>query len=506
MSAASNDLCRRIAVSARASARLLGDDGEIWSLAELERRSHALAAVIRAAGGTRVGLLARNGPAWIAADVACQIADTPLLPVPGFFTPTQAAHALRQSGIDLLLCEPRLESEQRALLSEFGARGVADSGDCGLGVWRIAQTPAAVAAPLPTGTGKITYTSGSTGAPKGVCLGNGQLLRQAAALAEAVGIERPRHLSLLPLPVLLENVAGAHAALLAGGEVLLPDLARIGLGGSSSVEPRRLLAALGELQPQTLILIPELLQLLVQACAGGWRPPASLRFVAVGGARVAAASILRARGYGIPVYEGYGLSECASVVALNTPAADRPGSAGRPLPQLRVEIHDGAVTVSGNPFLGYVGDPASWYPASVATGDLGRLDAEGFLHLEGRRSNLLVSSFGRNISPEWIESEIATGTPIAQCVVFGEARPFLVALVWADARVDDAAIAARIAQANDGLPDYARVRRWWRLDEPLATSNGLATAGGKPRRAAIHERFGARIARLYDAAREVAEA
>lgn len=128
--------------------------------------------------------------------------------------------------------------------------------------------PAAVAAPLPTGTGKITYTSGSTGAPKGVCLGNARLLRQAAALAEAVGIERPRHLSLLPLPVLLENVAGAYAALLAGGEVLLPDLARIGLGGSSSVEPRRLLAALGELQPQTLILIPELLQLLVRACEG----------------------------------------------------------------------------------------------------------------------------------------------------------------------------------------------------------------------------------------------
>lgn len=502
MSGRDDNLCARIPSAMRARARLVDGGDASCSLAGLGRGAASLAALIGAVGATRVALLARNGIAWVMADVACQLAEMPLLPVPGFFTPAQGIHALDQAGVDILLCDRHAAEDHRALFAALAER-VAPAGDsCGLQLLRLAPGPAASAACLPRGTGKITYTSGSTGDPKGVCLGNAQLLRQAGALAEAVGVTAPRHLSLLPLSVLLENVAGVYAALIAGGEVLLPELARLGFGGSSSVESSRLLGALDSLQPHTLILTPQLLCLLVQACDRGWRAPVSLRFVAVGGARVAGESLLRAREHGIPVYEGYGLSECVSVVSLNTPTADRPGSAGRPLAHLHVVIRDGEVMVAGNPFLGYVGDRASWHPRSVASGDLGYLDESGFLHLEGRRSNLLVSSFGRNISPEWVESEIATGAPVAQCVVFGEARPFLVALLWADTRIGDAALAGRLARVNAGLPDYAQVRRWLRLDEPLTTGNGLLTANGKPRRAAILERFGAPIAHLYDESKE----
>jgi long-subunit acyl-CoA synthetase (AMP-forming) len=500
------NLCVAIPPRAAARARVIGDAAAAMPLAALADDAVTLAAAIRAAGGTRVALFARNGTPWVTADIACQVAATPLLPVPGFFTPAQSAHALARSGVDLVLCDHHAARDQRQLFEALGKRIGPHGESCGLRVLRLAAEGADGAAALPEGTGKITYTSGSTGAPRGVCLGTAQLLRQAHALAAAVGVDGPRHLSLLPLPVLLENVAGVYAALIAGGEVLLPDPARLGLGGSSSVEPRLLLTALDSLQPHTLILIPQLLRLLVLASEQGWRAPRSLRFVAVGGARVGSALIHRARAGGIPVYEGYGLSECASVVSLNNPAADRPGSAGKPLPHLRVAIRDGEVTVAGNPFLGYVDDPASWYRQTVASGDLGHLDEDGFLHLEGRRSNLLVSSFGRNIAPEWVESEIVTGTPVVQCVVFGEARPFLVALVFADARVDDAAIARRIDNANAVLPDYARVRQWLRLPEPLTSGNGLLTANGKPRRAVIGERFGTQIGRLYMASAEAAEA
>ncbi|HND15123.1 MAG TPA: long-chain acyl-CoA synthetase, partial [Pseudomonadales bacterium] len=182
--------------------------------------------------------------------------------------------------------------------------------------------------------------------------------------------------------------------------------------------------------------------------------------------------------------------------------ADRPGSAGRALPHLDVVTRDGELMISGNPFLGYVGKRASWYPRTIASGDLGYLDDEGFLHLQGRRSNVLVSSYGRNISPEWVESELVADAVIGQCIVFGEARPFLVALVWADAHVSDAMITNRIEVANAMLPDYARVQRWLRLDAPLTHADGLLTANGKPRRTAIAEIFDAQIARLYGTSTE----
>lgn len=498
-----SNLCASIPEPVRTHARLLGDGNEALALQQFACMSEALAGAIRSAGGTRVALLARNGIAWVTADIACQMAGLPLLPIPGFFTATQSTHALRQVGVDVLLCDRHASNDHSSLLSALGEH-VVSRNQCGdLVLLRLAPDGSVPGASLPEGAGKITYTSGSTGMPKGVCLGNEQLLRQAATLAEVVGVEAPRHLSLLPLSVLLENVAGVYAALLSGGEVLLPDLLQLGFHGSSMIEPRRLLAALDTLRPHTLILVPRLLQLLVHSCELGWQAPSSLRYVAVGGARVAASLILRARECGIPVYEGYGLSECASVVSLNTPEADCPGSAGRALPHLQVTLRDGELIVSGNPFLGYVGDRSSWYPQSIATGDLGWLDDGGFLHLDGRRDNLLVSSFGRNIAPEWIESEIATGRPIAQCVVFGDAQPFLVALVWAEDAIDDATIARHMEQVNEGLPDYARVRCWLRLDQPLTTRDGLLTANGKPRREEIHRHFSAQIARLYAEHEEV---
>lgn len=102
------------------------------------------------------------------------------------------------------------------------------------------------------------------------------------------------------------------------------------------------------------------------------------------GARVAAELIHSARALGIPAYEGYGLSECASVVSMNTPQHDQPGSCGKPLSHLQIQLaEDGELWVRGNSALGYIGEPLTdeW----LATGDLATLDEQGFLCIVGRK-------------------------------------------------------------------------------------------------------------------------
>jgi long-subunit acyl-CoA synthetase (AMP-forming) len=353
---------------------------------------------------------------------------------------------------------------------------------------------------LPAGTGKITFTSGSTGRPKGVCLSNRQLLAQASALAAAAALERPRHLCLLPLSTLLENVAGVYAPLLAGGEVAVPGLAEIGFEGSSSLKPQVFLDLLARQRPHSVILTPQMLHLLVAAAGQGWVAPASLRFVAVGGAKVPRSLLEAAQALGVPAFEGYGLSECASVVSLNLPGSNRPGSCGRPLPHVQVAIEDGEIRVSGNAMLGYAGEPDSWGQAGIATGDLGYLDADGFLFIDGRRKNLLISSYGRNIAPEWVENEALADGVLAECLVFGDARPHCVALLTPRDPADgDEVIQGSIDRCNLRLPDYARIRRWHRLAQPLAASRDLLTGNGRPQRPAILARYQGEIDALYAA-------
>ena len=95
---------------------------------------------------------------------------------------------------------------------------------------------------------------------------------------------------------------------------------------------------------------------------------------------------------------------------MNTPSARKNGSLGKPLPHIKVEIFNGEIIVESPIFTGYVRDLKSWREhgstGRFATGDLGSIDGEGFIHFSGRRRNLLISSFGRNISPEWLEAKL----------------------------------------------------------------------------------------------------
>lgn len=450
-------------------------------LAEVERRS----AFLRELGVRRLALALDNGSDWALWDFAALRAHLVCVPLPGFFSAEQRQHVLDSAGIDTVV------TGDTAAFAPLGFRP--------LTVGLCQRRPVQVAA-LPAGTAKITYTSGTTGQPKGVCLDATLQLRVAASIWEACGPSGlERHLCVLPLAVLLENVAGLYALLLGGALVELLPLAQVGIGGSSQFDLPRFLAAVERVRPNSLILLPQMLLAWVTALEGGAPLTDSLRFVAVGGGRVAPQLLERADALGLPVFEGYGMSECASVVCLNTPAHRRIGTVGRPLPHLELQLaEDGEVQIRGARMLGYLGEPA---PAGewLGSGDLGHFDGE-FLVLHGRKKHQFITAFGRNVNPEWVEAELVQQLPIAQAWLHGEACPTNVAVLQPrGAEITDEAIAAAVARVNAGLPDYARVHHWLRAEGPFTAANGLATANGRLRRSALFQHYRAAIERVLAA-------
>ena len=108
------------------------------------------------------------------------------------------------------------------------------------------------------------------------------------------------------------------------------------------------------------------------------------------------------------------------------------------------------------------------------------------MHVEGRKRNVLITGFGRNVSPEWVEAALRGEQMLLQAVVFGEGQPALSAVVWPLAvTLPDAEIDAAVQAVNATLPDYARVARWVRARAAFSPQSGLATANGRPQREAI---------------------
>jgi len=474
--------------------RAICDGRQALNYGSLHAAVNTVSAQLREVSRGTVALALENSPAWIISDLAVLASKLPCLPLPPFFTATQQSHALRDAGADWLLTDrPEFYA---ALLQQqsIPATRVDDIqlGGIVIAQFRLSNPPAR----LPPGTVKITYTSGTTGTPKGACLSAAAMENVARNLVAATGMTSiDRHLCLLPLATLLENIGGIYAPLLSGA-CMVPSTGQAADTVSGNYGAA-LAVMIDSAQATTAIMVPQMLHALLAAIESGTQRPATLRFLAVGGARVPPALLARAAKAGLPVFEGYGLSECASVVTLNTAANCRPGSVGRPLPHVTIDFaHDGEILVRGAGFLGYAGDSTSarepWH-----TGDIGRIDTEGFLHLTGRKKDLFITTFGRNVAPDWVESELTLQAAIAQAWVHGEARPWNAAVIVARSGATAEDVTTAIAAANRNLPAYAQVRHWLPAVEPFSCENGELTSNGRMRRAVITARYAAPVNRLY---------
>ncbi|MEW2218566.1 AMP-binding protein [Streptomyces sp. NPDC006990] len=233
------------------------------------------------------------------------------------------------------------------------------------------------------------------------------------------------------------------------------------------------------------------------------------------------------RAAGITVYEGYGLTETSAAATITPPLAPRPGTVGRPVPGTAVRIaDDGEILVKGGiVFGGYRNRPREtaevlddgWF----ATGDLGTLDADGYLTVVGRKKDILITSGGKNVSPAPLEDRLRSRPPVAQCMVVGDGRRYVGALVTLDPeavahwlrvrrrpsgtplavlREDPELVAAvqrAVDHANEAVSTAESVRRFRIVEGEFTEENGLLTPSLKVKRAAVAEAYAADIDALY---------
>jgi long-chain acyl-CoA synthetase len=231
-------------------------------------------------------------------------------------------------------------------------------------------------------------------------------------------------------------------------------------------------------------------------------------------------------GAGIPIFEGYGLTETSPVLTVNTPVATRLGSVGRTIRGVELRIaEDGEILARGpNIMQGYYNNPDATAEAIDAegwfhTGDIGQID-DGFLSITDRKKELIVNAYGKNIAPAPIENALKSSPLIEQAVVIGDREKFLIALIvpafealeaWAkrqgiaysdrpellvhhDVREQ---IAAAVEKVNAHLARYEKIRAWELLDQEFTLETGELTPTQKIKRRVILEKYGEVIARTY---------
>lgn len=448
------------------------------SYAQLITEMDRLASILEKLNISSIALRSHNCIDWALIDLAALKCGIPIIPVPLFFSTSQVSHLLATSGVECLIGDWALTEHLNGTVQY--SQSIANM-PVYLAKNRVAKT-------LIEGTIKITFTSGSTGMPKGVCLSEQNLMNVSLALANAIEIRPECHLTMLPLSTLLENITGIYVPLLLGAKSYLLSGTSVGLIGSSQLDIPLFARSIARYKPNSMVLTPALLKALIAITKQSPELSTSLQFVAVGGARVPEALVSQAKSLNVPVYEGYGLSECASVVCLNTPSHHKAGSCGKALPHVDTRLDEqGELFIRGNTALGYIDAPfdQEW----LATGDIAKIDEQGFLTILGRKKNIIITSFGRNISPEWIESELTSYLPFLTYIILGEGQDNLGLLI--DMPADciegeshketllhlEKRIIASLTEFNQTLPDYARIANIWvvkglTLQPDLFTNNG----------------------------------
>jgi long-chain acyl-CoA synthetase len=564
----------------------LGDEWVPISSRTLRERVMAVCGVLLRWGvskGDRVAILSENRPEWTIADFASLLIGAVTVPIYATLTAEQTAYVLRDSGarvvflsnetqlqkilsirgqtaLEKLVVMDTIEGADAVRMAEIESDGRANH-HAGLEDQTLEATARAVS---PDDLATIIYTSGTTGTPKGVMLTHDNMASNLkCSLAEFPVRLGDVSISFLPL----SHVTARHVdfALLYRG-VTLVHLALV------TQLPRALL----EVKPTFFVAVPRVYEKVhfqteqkaqgfpnstfykwalsvgkenqAEVLAGqkptskAWRLADRLLYSKVraglggrievfisGGAPLGRELAEWYAAIGIRIHEGYGLTETSPVIAVNTPQTHKIGTVGKPLTNLEVRIaEDGEVLVRGpSVFKQYWNKPKETQDAFVdgwfKTGDIGNLDAEGFLSITDRKKDLIKTSGGKFIAPQPIENSLKHNALIAEAVVLGEKRKFPSVLIapnfpvledWARsyelpfasrqelvARPEVRALYEGIVdELNRNLARFEKLKRVLLVADEFSAENGTLTASMKLRRRVVAERYRKQIEEMYEQA------
>ena len=467
------------------------------SYGELAKEIETICEIFSANQVKRLAIAMSNSPAYICVDLATLFQNIISIAIPAFFSKEQIVHLLDNADADTVIIDDEVIPS-----NEFYNKPIESSHKIcifGKDYWLIKLKSVSQQKPLPVDTIKISYTSGTTGHPKGVIICGAQVDKVVDSLSSRLNAcIQDRHISVLPYALLLENIAGVYTVLAAGGQCIVPTLAELGYSRSSSVDINKFINTVHGFKPTTMITVPALAQAFVTGTEQFGIAHESFRFIAVGGAPLSVSILKKAQILGLPLHEGYGLTESCSVVSLNTDTENKIGSVGKPLDHIDVVIsEEGEILVSGSLCAGYINNRELQQVSHWATGDIGYLDEDGFLYVTGRKRTSFSTAYGRNVSPEWVESELNSQPKIHQTVIYGEGKTFNIAIVVTCDSITEEELQSAITQTNEQLPDYAQISRWLKADEPYSVTNGQLSMSGIIQRDQIINHYQHKINSIY---------
>ena len=516
---------------------------EVWAYAKIDREARRIAAGLRSRGvaqGEPIGLYAPNSPQWFVARLALIALGAPAVHIDPESDETALAHVLGGSGLKRVFVAAELIQSLDAVstdgtIQRFVLDGTTESTAAEESVpWgNLRAAPlVSLSPPAPDDVAALFYTSGTTGAPKGVPLTHANIAANLNALL-GLKVVGPDDRVLLPLPLhhAYPFIVGMMTSFLSGSAVVLPQA----IAGPAIAEACR------TSKPTVMVGVPRLYAAVVEGIerrvADGGRFAGllfralltastvaralglrferrlfsrlhdafggSLRVLVSGGALLEGPVERTLNALGWQVLNGWGLVETASVATFNPPDRAKPGTVGIPVPGLELRI-DGAdptglgeVVVKGpNVFAGYLNNSLADQAAFTGdgrfrSGDLGRLDASGYLSIVGRIKEIIVLAGGKNIAPEEVEGVYAASPLIREIAVLERAGS-LVAVVVPDLEAARSAGAAHldqrlrisIGEISQSLPTFKRITGYVTAQEPLPR-----TRLGKYRRHLLPETF-----------------
>lgn len=533
--------------------------------------------------GDRVLLLSENRPEWCLADLAVMTAGCITVPAYTTNTVSDHLHILNDcQAAAVIVSTGRLARRLMQAAAQMGSPPmviVIDPTDLrqnpGLDTHLWADVVAAgQGQPRPQAAARaqrshsacIIYTSGTGGAPKGVVLSHGAIITNcmgAHDLLLQLGLADEVFLSFLPLSHAYEHTAGQFFPISIGAQIYYAEGLDQLAGNLQEVRPTLMTAvprlyevlrqkilrgierqggsklkwfnrtlALGlkrQTAPESLTLSDRLLDMLASLLVRrkvGQRFGGRLKCFVSGGAPLNEEVGQFFTALGVRILQGYGQTEAAPVISANHPTRIKMDSVGPPL--RGVELHiapDGEIYVRGELVMrGYWNNPKATEQVIDAdgwlhTGDIGKLDADGYLRITDRKKDIIVNSGGDNISPQRVEGFLALEPEIAQAMVYGDKRPHLVALIvpdpeflqrWAketgrqpdlSALRDDPdfrkPIGEAIQRVNRGLSNIEKVRKYCIAEEAFSVENEMLTPTMKIRRHVIRAHYGDQLENLY---------